>query len=158
MKPERNSYCDTFNWAYQDMKPVVYAEPYIEQTDGQVYDYKFYYSKGKFIYMFIATDRHKDRSLTYTFFNDHFEPLPFTYGGKPNADPIPAMPKNLEKMVELGKKLAQPFTFVRVDFYEPGENEFYLGEMTFYSGGGPLPFDPKVWDDTLGEKIQLRED
>ena len=38
MLPSSNSYYDTFNWGYKHMKPVIYAEPYIEQIDGQVYD------------------------------------------------------------------------------------------------------------------------
>ncbi len=156
MEPRRNSYYDTFNWGYLNMPPVAFAEPYIEQTNGQVYDYKFYYSNGEFIYMFIATERTTDKSLTYTFFDDQLRRLPFTYGGKPNADPTPAMPRNLDKMVELGKRLAEPFSFVRVDFYEISESEFYLGEMTFYSGGGTLPFDPVEWDEKLGEKIKLK--
>lgn len=155
MEPRRNSYYDTFNWGYRDMQPVAFAEPYIEQSDGQVYDYKFYYSNGEFLYMFIATERHTDSVLTYTFFDDQFRRLPFTYGKKPNASPIPAMPHNLEKMVEIGRKLAEPFSFVRVDFYEIDEKEFYLGEMTFYSGGGTLPFDPIEWDARLGKKINI---
>lgn len=155
MEPRRNSYYDTFNWGYLNMRPMAFAEPYIEQTDGQVYDYKFYYSNGEFIYMFIATERTTDKSLTYTFYDDQFRRLPFRYGKKPNADPEPAMPHNLEKMVELGKKLAEPFAFVRVDFYEISESELYLGEMTFYSGGGTLSFDPVEWDEKLGERIKL---
>ena len=38
MSPDRNSYFQFFNWGYKHMKPVVYAEEYIEQVDGQVYD------------------------------------------------------------------------------------------------------------------------
>lgn len=155
MVPASNSYYDTFNWGYKHMKPVIYAEPYIEQIDGQVYDYKFYFSKGRFLYMFIATDRLGEKSLTYTFYDEQFRPLPFTYGHKPNANPVPEMPKNLDKMLELAKVLADDFPFVRVDFYEVGDREFYLGEMTFYSGGGTLPFDPVSWDQTLGDKIAL---
>ena len=155
LRPSSNSYYDMFNWGYKDMQPVIYAEPYIEQIDGQVYDYKFYFSRGEFLYMFIATDRLGDHTLTYTFYGEDFQPLPFTYGHKPNAVPIPAMPGNLEKMLELGKQLAEPFPFVRVDFYETADDKIYLGEMTFYSGGGTLPFDPLIWDRKLGEKIQL---
>lgn len=159
MEPQRNSYYDTFNWGYKYMKPVAFAEPYIEQMDGQVYDYKFYYSYGKFLYMFIATERNnKDKSLTYTFYDENFQPLPFTYGHKPNADPVPEMPKNLERMLEAGRRLAEPFPFVRVDFYELNEKEFYLGEMTFYSGGGTLSFDPVEWDRKLGDKISLEKE
>lgn len=155
MLPSSNSYYDTFNYGYKHMKPVIYAEPYIEQIDGQVYDYKLYFTNGEFIYMFIATDRLGEKSLTYTFFDNNFNHLPFTYGGKPNATPIPQMPKNLDKMLELGKVLASDFPFVRVDFYEVGEDEIYLGEMTFYSGGGTLPMTPVEWDKKLGEKIKI---
>ena len=101
MQPSQNSYYDTFNWGYKHMKPVVYAEPYIEQIDGQVYDYKFYFSYGKFIFMFISTDRYGDASLTYTFFDEELNKLPFIYGNKPNADPVPEMPFNVQKMIEI---------------------------------------------------------
>lgn len=154
MKPSANSYYDTFNWGYKNMKPIIYAEPYIEQIDGQVYDYKLYYSKGVFIYMFIATDRHSDTSLTYTFFDNNLDVIPLKYGKKPNANPIPKMPKNINEMMRLGRELAQDFPFVRIDFYEV-DDEVYLGEMTFYSGGGTLCFQPIEWDLKMGEKINL---
>lgn len=154
MKPNRNSYYDTFNWGYKNMKPIIYAEPYIEQFDGQVFDYKFFICNGKFEFLFIATDR-LDGKLTYTFFDKDLNPLPCTYGNKPNANPLPAMPHNVQKMIELAEKLAAPFKFVRVDFYEIDKTEIYVGEMTFYSGGGTLPFDPQEWDYKLGEKIKI---
>lgn len=154
MKKSSNSYYDLFNWGYKDMRPIIYAEPYIEQIDNQLYDYKFFFNYGTFLYMFIATDRYKN-GVTYTFFGDNFKPLPFTYGHKPNASPLPSMPNNLYKMLEFGSKLAKPFPFVRVDFYEINSEQFYLGEMTFYSGGGSLKFDPIEWDYELGEKIKL---
>ncbi len=154
MQPYSNSYYDMFNWGYKDMKPVIYAEPYIEQFNGQVYDYKFFYSRGEFIYMFIATDRLGDHTLTYTYFDDKFQHLPFIYGGKGNKNTIPDMPKNLDKMLELSKILAEDFPFVRVDFYETDDG-VYLGEMTFYCGGGQLNFRPVEWDLKMGEKIKI---
>ena len=153
-QPDRNSYYEFFNWGYKHMKPVIYAEEYLEQTKGQVYDYKFFICNGKFEYMFIATDR-LDGKLTYTWFDNEFNHLPFIYGNKPNAEPLPDMPKNLHKMIELAEKLAKPFPFVRIDFYETGENQIYVGEMTFYCGGGILPFSPREWDKKLGDKITL---
>ena len=156
MQPDRNSYYEFFNWGYKHMKPVIYAEEYIEQTKEQLYDYKFFICNGKFEYMFIATDR-LDGKLTYTWFDNQFNHLPFVYGNKPNANPLPDMPKNLSKMIELAEKLAEPFPFVRVDFYETDKNQIYVGEMTFYSGGGILPFSPSEWDKKLGEKINLPE-
>ncbi len=154
MQPDRNAYYQFFNWGFKHMKPVVYAEQYLEQIDGQVYDYKFFTFNHKVQMMFIATDR--SDSLTHDFFDCNFNPLPFSYGSIPHANPLPQKPKNFDRMVELAEKLAKPFPFVRVDFYELGD-EIKLGEMTFYPGGGILAFDPVEWDYKIGEWYQLPE-
>lgn len=156
MQPDRNAYYQLFNWGFKHMKPTVYAEEYIEQVDGQVYDYKFFVFNGEVKSMFIATDRHKGFDLTYDWFDRDFNHMPFTYGGVMTAEPMPEKPIMYEKMVELAEKLAAPFPFVRIDFYEI-EGKIMLGEMTFYSGGGILPFDPVEWDYILGSWIKLPE-
>lgn len=153
MDPKQNSYYQAFNWGYKNMKPVVYAEKYMEQFDGQLYDYKFYCCNGKVKFLFIATDRHKDGKLTYTFFDPEFNRLPFTYGGRKNAAEL-EKPVYFDEMIRCAEILAEPFPFVRVDFYETG-NKILVGEMTFYSGGGILSFNPPEWDYTLGEYIKL---
>lgn len=156
MKPDRNSYYQFFNWGYKHMKPVVYAEEYLEQIAGQVYDYKFFAFNSEVKALFIATERNTKGSLTFDFFDRDFNYMPFTYGGTHHADPLPEKPKHYEKMIQLAEKLAKPFPFVRVDFYEVGDR-IYLGEMTFYSGGGLLSFDPIEWDYKFGEWYQLPE-
>ena len=154
MKPEKNSYYQFFNWGYKHMKPVVYAEEYLDQIDGQVYDYKFFMCGGKMRYMLIATDRGNDANLTHDFFDNEFNNLPFFYGGLKHANPLPSKPRNFEKMIILAEKLAKPFPFVRVDFYELGK-DVYLGEMTFYPAGGVYRFVPEEWDFILGRNIVL---
>ena len=57
-------------------------------------------------------------------------------------------------MVELANKLAKPFPFVRVDFYELND-KLYIGEMTFYPGGGYGKYEPLEWDYQLGEWLTL---
>ncbi len=156
MKPDRNAYYQFFNWGFKHMKPVIFAEEYLEQVDKQVYDYKFFVCNGKVKMMFIATDRAGVNQLTHDFFTPDFQPLPITYGGIRHADPLPPKPRNYEKMIQLAEKLAKPFPFCRVDFYETGDDVF-LGEMTFYPGGGILPFEPESWDLELGSWIQLPE-
>ena len=154
MKPDRNAYYQFFNWGFKHMKPVVYAEEYLEQENGQVYDYKFFVFNGKVKMMFIATDRYGEQTLTHDFFDRDFQHLPFSFGGIRHAEVLPAKPKHYDKMIELAEKLAKPFPFVRVDFYETGDR-ILLGEMTFYPGGGVLPYDPQEWDYKIGEWYQL---
>lgn len=156
IEPDRNSYYQLFNWGYKHMKPVIYAEEYIEQDNGQVYDYKFYAFNGHVEFLFIATDRNIENKLTYDFFDRDYNHMPFTYGGGGHANPLPKKPKNYDKMIGLAEKLAAPFPFVRVDFYEIGD-EIFIGEMTFYSGGGILPLTPREWDYKLGEMFKLPE-
>ncbi|MBO4359407.1 MAG: glycosyl transferase [Eubacteriaceae bacterium] len=154
-RPDRNCYWQYFNWAYRHVPLTIYAEQFITQTGEQLYDYKLYFSGGRFIYMFIATDRYSGKGLTYTFFDDLLKPMPFTYGRKPSLDPPPDIPEDFGEMLRLGGILAKDHPFVRVDFYRTDTGRIYVGEMTFYSGGGILPFDPPVWDMILGEKIIL---
>ncbi len=158
MEPEQNSYFQAFNWGYKDMKPVVYAEAYMEQVDGQLYDYKFFCCNGKVKFLFIATNRQKgDKSkLTYDFYDADFNHLDFYYGGRGHsASPLPK-PDRYEEMIRIAQILSEPFPFVRVDFYEV-DGKLYVGEMTFYSGGGILQFDPPEWDRKMGDFIRLPE-
>ena len=156
MKPERNAYYQYFNWGYKHMKPVVYAEQYLDQIDGQVYDYKFFMCGGKFKYMLIATDRSKDEDLTHDFFDENFNWIDVQYGDLKNAVHRPEKPKCFDEMVRLAEKLAAPFPFVRVDFYEVS-GQVYLGEMTFYPAGGLKSFYPLEWDTRFGDMIPLPE-
>lgn len=154
MEPQQNSYYQTFNWGYKDMKPVVYAEEYIEQIDGQLFDYKFYCCNGKAKFMFIATDRFNEKGCTYDFFDMNFNRLDFYYGGREHSEHELKKPRFYDEMVRYAEILSKPFPFVRVDFYEL-KDRIYVGEMTFYSGGGVLSFDPIEWDYKLGKYIDL---
>jgi len=154
MLPQQNSYYQTFNWGYKKMQPIVYAEQYMEQIDGQLYDYKFYCCNGKAKFLFIATNRHEEGKLTYDFFDMDFNHLNLHYGGRAHSDKVLHKPRFYEEMIRSAELLAEPFPFVRVDFYETSDR-FYVGEMTFYSGGGILPFEPREWDYKLGDLIDI---
>ena len=155
IKPYRNSYYQTFNWGYKNMPPIIFAEEYIEQTDEQVYDYKFFCFGGRVDSLFIATDRQdKTKPTTFDFYDAEFNPLDITYGGHAHVEKPHEKPKNFEKMKEIAAKLSKPFPFVRVHFYDLGDR-VYVGEMTFYSGGALLSFEPFEWDEKYGEMIRL---
>ncbi len=155
IKPYRNSYYQTFNWGYKNMPPIIFAEEYIEQADEQVYDYKFFCFKGRVDSLFIATDRQdKNKPTTFDFYDADFNPIDVTYGGHAHVKTPHQKPKNFEKMKEIAAKLSEPFPFVRVDFYDLGDRVF-VGEMTFYSGGALLSFDPVEWDRKYGDMITL---
>jgi len=151
MQPWNNAYYVNFNWGYKDMKPVIYAEKYIEQMDGQMYDYKFLCYNGEPKNLFVVANRFENMELN--FYDMEWNLLPFIRK-YPNSKKPLQKPKSFDKMVEIARKLAKPFPFVRIDFYEIGE-QVLLGEMTFYPGGGLEPFTPVEWDYKLGDYIQL---
>ena len=92
--------------------------------------------------------------MTYDFYDTDFNRMDFKYGGKEHSNKVLDKPRFYNEMIKYAEKLSKPFPFVRVDFYET-DDSFYVGEMTFYSGGGILPFDPIEWDYKLGEYINI---
>lgn len=151
----RNNMTVSYCRAYHDVKPLIIAEEYLEGFDDSVTDYKFLCFNGEPQLLFVATDRYSDMRMN--FYDLDWNLLPFTRIYPITDNPIPK-PKNFDSMLEISKKLAKDFPFVRVDFYETADSaKIYLGEMTFYPGGGLEPFDPVEWDYKLGEMLKLPE-
>ena len=149
LKPEANHYFYSYEWCYKDIKPKILCEKYL--NDSNLFDYKFMCFNGKVKLMFVCSER--ESHLKVDFFDLKWNKLPFRRG-YPNSDNIIKAPKNLQVMIKLAEKLAKPFPFVRVDFYEI-ENKVLFGELTFYPGNGMERFEPVKWDYKLGEYLTL---
>ncbi len=149
----RNSLKCSYCGAYNSINPRILAEEYIEGFDDDLMDYKFFCFNGKVEFLYVSTCILKNLSIN--FYDLDWNLLPFKRTSYPNtAHPI-SKPKCFEKMVEIASELAKPFPFVRVDFYETSEGRLYVGELTFYPGGGYGLFDPAEWDYKLGDMLNL---
>ncbi|MBR5318205.1 MAG: glycosyl transferase [Peptococcaceae bacterium] len=150
----RNTLCSSYCSAYKNVKPRILAEEYIDALDGgALLDYKFMCFNGKVEMLFIVADR--DKQMCVNFYDLDWNLLPFTRK-YPNTSYEIKKPKNFDLMVELAQKLCEPFPFVRVDFYESSDQKkVYVGELTFYPGGGYETFEPLEWDYKLGDLITL---
>ncbi len=150
LRPE-NTLKTSFCWAYHDVPLRIIAEKYIEQIDGQVYDYKFMCFNGEPKFVLACSDRGK-----HTVYENHnmdwglIVPSP-----KSARKSTISCPKNYDKMIEIARELAKEFPFVRVDFYEI-ENKILLGELTFYPNGGFNTYKP-YWDKKFGDYLKLPE-
>lgn len=130
----RKTLVDSYCRCYYDVTPMIIAEKYEEQIDGQLYDYKFFCFNGKPEFLYVAVDHFKDSGKSaISFYDFDWNNLNIKYGDRQPAD-VPR-PKNLEKMIEIAKKLSKDFPFVRVDFFEI-DDRVMLSELTFYPGGG----------------------
>lgn len=151
-----NYFWRTREWPYKNVKPLVFAEEYLEPGAGEtdLTDYKVMCFGGRVCCEFTCTGR-ADGDLRVDFFDTEWNHLPFTRH-YPNASASPGAPKHLTEMLVMAERLAEDIPFVRADFYEVA-GELYFGEMTFYPNSGFEQFNPKEWDARFGSWIVLPE-
>ncbi len=151
---KRNPYTVDREWPYKNVKPRIIAERYMEDpTSKDLKDYKIFCFNGTPKALFIATNRYGEGETCFDFYDMEFNHLDFT-NGHPNAITPPQKPIAFDKMCELAEKLSARIPHVRVDFYEV-DGAIYFGELTFSHWSGMKPFEPKEWDYTFGEWINL---
>ena len=151
---KHNYYWKGREWPYRNVHPRIIAESYMEDhVTGELRDYKFFCFNGVVKGMFIASDRQKPVDTKFDFYDANGSHLDIRQG-HPNADTIPSLPVNFEKMKELASVLSKGFKQLRVDFYEV-DGAIYFGELTLSHFDGMMPFIPEKWDKVFGEYIQL---
>lgn len=141
---------------YKNVKNRILIEQYMEDDSGELRDYKFYCFNGEPLWYAIFSGRFTDKTVdTYTIDGTF---LPDCKNGGPNVktskNPLPKL-SNLDEFIELSRKLAEPFTCVRVDFYMVN-GRIYFGELTFTDGAGAEPIFPiEKYDIEFGKGVPL---
>lgn len=148
---KRNFYWIGREWPYKHVKPRILAEKYMEDSVGELVDYKFLCYDGVFRYAFTCTERFSKSGLKVTFFDREWNRLAIKRHYENSQRKI-AKPKNYQKMIELAEKISSGYPFVRVDFYEIN-GRIYLGEFTLYPGCGFEEFENYEEDLLLGKYI-----
>ena len=148
-----NFYYISYDWGYKDMKPVIYAEKYIEEFDGQLNDYKLYCFNGKVKMTLVVSNRFSRKKTAKTFFDNEWNILPVKRPKTPINKKI-QKPKAWSEMIEIAEKLSKDFPLLRVDFYIINDKP-YIGELTFHPGSGFESFEPIEWDYKLGDYLEL---
>ena len=153
----RDYYLGTREWPYKKVPHRILAEEYMVDESGyELKDYKWFCFNGEPRALFVATDRNNPNEDTkFDFFDADFHHLPFT-NGHPNAASTIAKPRSFEEMKTLARKLSQGMPHLRVDFYDIN-GKIYFGELTFYHWSGFVKFEPKEWDTTFGDWLDLKQ-
>nr|WP_293165121.1 ATP-grasp fold amidoligase family protein [Allomuricauda sp.] len=156
-----NYYGKSKEWQYKHIKPRIIVEKLLEDKNGQIpFDYKVHCFNGK--PRMISVDMGRNTNTHYrNWYSPQWQREPYSWSSpkgrgkstKPSEQDVPK-PKTLKEMLQLSKKLAEPFTYVRVDWYDVNDKLFF-GELTFCHDSGLMPIVPKIWDERLGSELNL---
>ncbi|MFW6027086.1 MAG: ATP-grasp fold amidoligase family protein, partial [Candidatus Woesearchaeota archaeon] len=135
---------------YNKIDKKIVCEKYIETKSGELpNDYKIYYFNGEPKAILACSERNTDtKKILYDLDWNKFD------FGKYQADNKIEKPKLLDRVIEIGKKLAKNFPFVRIDFFDC-EEEVIFGEMTFTPAAGMSKTYTEKGDTYLGQFLNL---
>lgn len=142
---------------YSEIHPAILVEKQLKMANGDdLWDYKFHVFNSKdkrkqTLILHIDYDRHS--SPHRSFFDENLEWIPFSLT-HPCLKTSIQRPENYEKMVEIAKTLARPFSYARIDLYNV-DGKIYLGEMTFAHGAGRSRFSSIIYDKWMGKIWEL---
>ncbi|NOI37774.1 hypothetical protein F0251_04900 [Vibrio sp. 070316B] len=136
---------------YDIEKPRVVFEKLIKHKDGSYpSDYKLHVFNGKESKVIIQVDSDRFGNHKRSLFDEKLNRLNFDI--QPKYDAVNDeynFPSNMNELIDVAKKLAKQFKYVRVDLYNVDE-KIYFGELTFCHGSGWEPFSSKDADFYLG--------
>ncbi|WP_297094232.1 ATP-grasp fold amidoligase family protein [uncultured Draconibacterium sp.] len=149
---KKNYYYTQKEWEYKNIQPRVIVEKLLKDKSGNnlLNDYKIYCFGGKPKYIQTLFDRETD--IKETWFDTNWIEQEFFYFS--NERKKVERPVKLEEMLEVARKLSEPFYYVRVDLYDVN-NVIYFGELTFHPYGGFMKWNPEKMDLKLGQKLKL---
>ena len=122
---------------YSKIKPRIIAEKLLEQKgEESLIDYKFYCVDGEPLCLNVAKNRKQNsHKFKLMFFDINWNEILEYVSEADGFELIKDMPKpeSFDLMVELVRKLARGYKFVRIDLYEI-DGHPYFGEYTFTPG------------------------
>lgn len=141
----------SFEMNYQGIPRKIIAEQYMEDSTGELPDYKFMCFNGEPFCCWV--DRGRFTNHTRDIYDLDWNLLPFT-DCFPNSKTGCPRPRNFDKMIEIARSLSQPFLHVRVDLYNI-DGAIYFGELTFCESSGFCRIEPDEYDYRMGEMWNL---
>ena len=158
---KKNYYWNSKEWQYKNIEPCIIVEKLLMDAQGNIpFDYKLHCLNGKVHMIQVDIGRGTENHFRNWYLSD-WKRAPFKWssskGNGKYTDPcdedVPK-PSNLSKMIDLSESLAEPFTYVRVDWYNV-DGRLFFGEITYHHDSGYRPILPREWDEKLGQKLKL---
>lgn len=154
------AYFSIFELQYSNITPKIYVEEYLGKDNEEYYikEYEVYCFNGipEFINYTITPisgfDINKIDSSKSRIFDTNWNKTDFHI--RFNDDIETPDSENKQRILDYAKKLSHNLKFVRLDFFEVG-NQLYFGEFTFSPYGGFVRFYPEKYDLYFGEKLMM---
>lgn len=142
-----------FEMHYSPIQPKIIIEQFINDSNGELNDFKFLCFNGNVKYCWVDLNRHSNHKRNVYDLNWNLQPWnQYSYG---NYLGEVSKPQNFDKMVEIAHILCQGFKHVRVDLYNV-DGKIYFGEMTFTNGSGYEKITPESYNLMLGDMIPIK--
>ena len=143
------AFLNGFELQYHSIPRRLLIEEYLENSDGDLHDYKFRCFNGKVELISFVSDRYNEMKMNW--FNRDWNSLCITLDGHQRSENSIPRPDNLDEMIEKAETLAAGFPQVRVDLYRMNDGHIYFGEMTFTPSSGVAKWNPLELDMQLGQ-------
>ena len=144
-------------WVYKEQPRRIIAEAFLQESTGELRDFKFFCFNGEPKYWEVDGDRY-----TPTQYRNYYDvdcnllPMHDDVMSR-ELDHDPLSREDLARMMKIARDLAAPFQFVRVDFYMV-DGKIYFGELTYFDNGGKCCFEPIEFDRVFGDQWTLVKD
>ena len=156
-----NYFLRSREWQYKNIQPRIIVEKLLQDKKGDIpFDYKVHCFNGRVRMISVDMGRGTENHYRNWYSIDwRREPYSWSSPKGHNKFTIPSdedveKPETLDEMINLSQILAEPFTYVRVDWYDL-DGKLYFGEMTFHHDSGVAPILPAIWDKRLGSELTL---
>lgn len=148
---KRNYYYEGREWPYKDIRPLVFAEKYLDDIEWEFQTWNFNGSTE-----LIAAISEPHGSNQKLFYDRTWTELPFV-SSLPRLACSVKRPDELETIVKISEEIAAQFPFVRVDFIKRKMGALLIGEVTFYPASGFVQWNPPEWNEKLGCLLDLTQ-
>ena len=102
-----------FELQYRDIERRIIAEEYIEQLDGDLYDYKIHVFNGKPKIIQVIGDRNAEtHSAKETFFDTEWNQVDLMYHTYDSFFTLPTKPDNLDEILDIAGRLGGYFVML----------------------------------------------
>ena len=139
-------------WPYKNIHKRILIEKYLEDSKGDISDYKVHCFNGTPKFILVCRDR-QNGALLEDFYTTEWKHMEVKRPTINNPGGCPC-PECLSEMLKISKALSDGIPFLRCDFYIVS-GKLFFSELTFFPASGFAKFDPDEYDFIFGSYLVL---